>query len=317
MVQQEQESASNEFEIGAVSKITGISQHRLRIWERRYNVVNPRRSSSNRRFYSGLDVRKLLLIKSLLDAGNSIGSIANLSIEKLEEKISSDPFLSDFSGKKKYNFSINAAAFGFDIAGKLEKSSKILKNLKLKLIETDYKLFKEKLSGQNIDLLIIELETLDSNNVQEVYNLVGSCNANHAVLIYWFCESKIVESVNKSIITMLRSPVEPSELAIVCNNLYELNNDYEVDSQSVDRIFKFSQLATIASCAPSIECECPHQLVTLIYSLLAFEKYSLECESRNLQDAKLHRFLYETTSKARSLIEKSLKKVVDVEKIEY
>lgn len=317
MVQDEQGSSPNEFEIGAVSKITGISQHRLRIWERRYNVVNPRRSSSNRRYYSGLDVRKLLLIKSLLDAGNSIGSIANLSIEKLEEKISSDPFLSDFTGKKKYDFSINTAVFGFDIANKIEKRRNSLRNLKIRLIETDFESFKEKLSDQSIDLLIIELETVDSSNVQEVYNLAGSSKANHVVLVYWFCESKILESVNKSRVTMLRSPVELGELEIICNNLYELNKEYETDSENAERIFKYSQLATIASCAPSIECECPHQLVTLIYSLLAFEKYSLECESRNLEDAKLHRFLYETTSKARSLIEKSLKKVVDIEKIEY
>ncbi|MGH7884193.1 MAG: MerR family transcriptional regulator, partial [Thermodesulfobacteriota bacterium] len=47
MVEQDQVTSINEFEIGVVSKITGISQHLLRIWERRYNVVNPRRNSSN------------------------------------------------------------------------------------------------------------------------------------------------------------------------------------------------------------------------------------------------------------------------------
>ena len=311
------EPAPNEFEIGAVSKITGISQHRLRIWERRYKVVTPRRSSSNRRFYSGSDVRKLLLIKSLLDAGYSIGTVAGLTIQELEEKINSDPFLSDFAGKKKQGFTINAAACGFDIVNKLENSGGKLKNLKFDTIESDFELFKKKLEAQKPDILVVELETLDSGNVQEIYNLVNSCSASHAVLIYWFCESKIVNSINRSLVTLLRSPVELSELVLVCNNLFELSREYEVDSVDTERIFRYSQLATIASCAPSIECECPHQLVTLIYSLLAFEKYSLECESRNIQDAKLHRFLHETTSQARSLIEKSLKKVVDVEKIDY
>lgn len=317
MVEQDQETSANEFEIGVVSKITGISQHRLRIWERRYNVVHPRRNSSNRRYYSGTDVRKLLLIKSLLDAGNSVGSIASLSIEKLEEKIKNDPYLSDVTSRKRGEFEINAAVFGFDVVNKIERCTKKLKNLKISLVETDLEIFRKKLNGLQTDLLILEFETLESQNIQEIYNIIGVSGANHAIIIYWFSDTKLLESINKSLITTMRSPVEIDELVIISNNIYDLSADFKIDIQSDERIFKFPQLARIACSAPSIECECPHQLVTLIYSLTAFEKYSLECESKNLQDSKLHRFLHDTTCKARSLVEKALEKVVEIEGIKY
>ncbi len=316
MVDKSKEVSPNEFEIGAVSKITGISQHRLRVWERRYDVVSPRRSESNRRYYSGQDVRKLLLIKSLLDGGNSIGSIASLSIKQLEEKIKSDPYLKTSDNKKK-SFVIKAAVCGFDVVSKIENNSRNLKNLKVQLLETDFTTLKNKISKIDVELLILEYETLENQNIQEIYNFIGESGANHAVLIYWFSESKILESINKSLITPVRSPIELDELLIICNNLYNLCTDFELDLKNEARIFNFSQLASIASCTPTVECECPHQLVTLIYGLLAFEKYSAECESRNIQDAKLHRFLYETTSKARSLIEKALEKVAEIEGIEY
>lgn len=317
MVDQNQEASQNEFEIGAVSKITGLSQHRLRIWERRYNVVSPRRNKSNRRYYSGQDVRKLLLIKSLLEGGNSIGSVANLTIEKLEEKIKNDPFLEKTINRKKNDFNIKVAVYGFDVVNKIGNNPKSLKNLQLQFAEIDFDSFKNKLSGIDVELLIIEYETLENKNIQEIYNLLGASGANHAILIYWFSESKLIESINKSLITPVRSPIELSELVIVCNNLYDLSSDLNIDVKNQERIFKYSELASIASCTPTVECECPHQLVTLIYSLLAFEKYSMECESRNLQDAKLHRFLFETTSNARLLIEKALEKVAEIEGIDY
>ena len=317
MVDSKKDNSPNEFEIGAVSRITGISQHRLRMWERRYNMVTPRRNKSNRRYYSGQDVRKILLIKSLLDAGNSIGSIASLSISQLEEKIKSDPFLEKTSHNTKSDLTINVAVFGFDIVNKINNSSGKIKNLNVELVESDFEKFKNKLSKINTELLVLEFETLESKNIQDIYNLVGTNGANHVILIYWFSETKLIKTINRSLVTPVRSPIELDELTIICNNLYDLSSDFELDLKDNERLFKFSELASIASCSPTIECECPHQLVTLIYSLLAFEKYSVECESRNLQDAKLHRFLFESTSKARSLIEKALQKVAEIEGIKY
>ena len=37
------------YRIGAVCRLTGISQHVLRVWEKRYGVVYPERSESQRR----------------------------------------------------------------------------------------------------------------------------------------------------------------------------------------------------------------------------------------------------------------------------
>ena len=47
------------FRIGAVCRMTGISQHVLRVWEKRYGVVEPLRSetgSSRRQTFGGICV---------------------------------------------------------------------------------------------------------------------------------------------------------------------------------------------------------------------------------------------------------------------
>jgi DNA-binding transcriptional MerR regulator/methylmalonyl-CoA mutase cobalamin-binding subunit len=67
-----------------VSQITGISVHVIRAWEKRYNVVEPDRTDTNRRLYSEEDIEKLKLLNDALHLGHHIGGIANLSLLELK-----------------------------------------------------------------------------------------------------------------------------------------------------------------------------------------------------------------------------------------
>jgi len=71
------------FPMKAVTIRTGLSGHLLRVWERRYGVVVPRRSQSNRRLYSESEVGRLILLKRTVEAGHPIGRICALPNEDL------------------------------------------------------------------------------------------------------------------------------------------------------------------------------------------------------------------------------------------
>lgn len=76
-------SAKPRYRIGAVARLTGVSTHALRIWERRYGTVCPERSASGDRLYSDDDVLRLRQIKRLLALGHAIGDVAQLSNAEL------------------------------------------------------------------------------------------------------------------------------------------------------------------------------------------------------------------------------------------
>lgn len=63
---------------------TGLTQHAIRAWERRYGVVTPRRTPTNRRLYSDDDVRRLSLLHRVTQAGWSVGQVAHLSTDELD-----------------------------------------------------------------------------------------------------------------------------------------------------------------------------------------------------------------------------------------
>ncbi|MBB5030586.1 MerR family transcriptional regulator [Prosthecobacter vanneervenii] len=70
--------------IQLASKLSGLSQHVIRIWERRYSALSPSRTCTNRRMYCDEAVKRLKLLKTLTENGHRIGGVARLSTAELE-----------------------------------------------------------------------------------------------------------------------------------------------------------------------------------------------------------------------------------------
>jgi MerR family transcriptional regulator, light-induced transcriptional regulator len=64
------------YTVGRAAKLTGISPDTLRMWQRRYAVVEPTRSKGGYRLYDDPALRRLAAMKSLVDAGWGPGEAA-------------------------------------------------------------------------------------------------------------------------------------------------------------------------------------------------------------------------------------------------
>lgn len=73
----------NSYNIKAVCNITGLNEHTIRAWEKRYSAITPERTETNRRLYSEDDLQKLLLLRQAVESGHTISNIANYTIEQL------------------------------------------------------------------------------------------------------------------------------------------------------------------------------------------------------------------------------------------
>jgi DNA-binding transcriptional MerR regulator/methylmalonyl-CoA mutase cobalamin-binding subunit len=67
-----------------VTQRTGLTTHVVRVWEKRYGAVKPKRTATNRRLYSDAEIERLTLLRLATGAGHSIGGIANLPLERLK-----------------------------------------------------------------------------------------------------------------------------------------------------------------------------------------------------------------------------------------
>jgi len=75
------------YTISDLEKITGIKAHTIRIWERRYNIIEPQRTSTNFRYYCDEDLKRLLNISILCQNGLKIGKIAFFNDEQIKARV--------------------------------------------------------------------------------------------------------------------------------------------------------------------------------------------------------------------------------------
>jgi len=74
-----------QYSISDLEKITGIKAHTIRIWERRYNLIEPQRTETNIRFYCQGEMQKLLDVVLLYNHGHKISQIAAMSQKEREQ----------------------------------------------------------------------------------------------------------------------------------------------------------------------------------------------------------------------------------------
>ena len=117
----------NFFSISDIENLTGIKAHTLRIWEQRYNLLNPKRKESKHRMYDNEDLKYILRVAFLYNNGYKISKIAELPEEEIKKLA-----LETNSGKENYQVFINQlteSSIDFDQA----RFEKIIHNLILHL----------------------------------------------------------------------------------------------------------------------------------------------------------------------------------------
>lgn len=80
-------NVKNVFSIKDLENISGIKAHTIRIWEKRYNVLEPMRSDTNIRYYNLVNLQKLLNITLLHDHGYKISRIAKFTEQQIPEAV--------------------------------------------------------------------------------------------------------------------------------------------------------------------------------------------------------------------------------------
>ncbi len=75
------------YSIKDLEQLSGIKAHTLRIWEQRYDLINPKRTETNIRYYDQNDLKLVLNVSLLKDNGLKISKIAEMTREQLNEAI--------------------------------------------------------------------------------------------------------------------------------------------------------------------------------------------------------------------------------------
>lgn len=76
-----------QYSIKDLEVLSGIKAHTLRIWEQRYNIVEPHRTDTNIRYYTDDQLKILLNVSLLNNSGYKISKIAKLTPEEIAQEV--------------------------------------------------------------------------------------------------------------------------------------------------------------------------------------------------------------------------------------
>ncbi len=321
-------SIRDRYGIGAVARLTGLTDHTIRVWERRYGAVVAQRAANGRRVYGPGDVEKLGLLKRLTDQGLSIGQIAAESLEVLRERAQSISAIASAPPPDR----VGVAILGDFLPGQFAADDRDIAPVDIVVAGDNRETFVADLARQPVDVVVLESAVLDDSVTTQLFEYMQIAGAARGVVVYSFGRLGDVDRARDARIIVLRSPANVDEVRAAVMRAYEPaaetrprtapsrdtgESDWHFSGPVAPRRFNNQQLTRLARASTAIDCECPHHLAQLVGDLTAFEVYSAQCANRDEDDAALHRYLHQTTAQARALIEAALERVAEVEGIEY
>ena len=310
------------YRSGVAARLAGVPVETLRIWERRYAVVGPRLSSGRQRLYSRADIRRLTLIKRLVDMGQAIGSIASLSLAELLEmqgamaSVRSSPPGSASRGGTE----IHIALVGAPLLK--EQFARSVSGTTLRVVAScpDPGRAATELRDVSADAVLIDLPTLRDQDLDLLAAIKGACRTSNLIVLYRFAPSAVIRRMRSTGYAVVRATADALEIEAICSSLLDrpppsATPAYGVFDGAEPPAPRFDEvtLVELSNASRVVECECPRHLVDLVMSLSAFERYSAECTSRNSADVALHLELQRAAGFARAVIEHALERTARAE----
>jgi hypothetical protein len=306
------------YRSGVAARLAGVPVDTLRVWERRYGVVRPPKSPGRQRLYSRADIERLALIKALVEAGHAVGEVAGLGEETLRS-------MRALGGDPGATPAVPAAPDGrVALVGWLLATKPVLEGLgagTLQIVgvcEDPYSAA-DSLAGSRADVLVVELPTVQDDDLGLITAIRSACRAEHAILLYRYARAAVLRRLRLAGLVVERAVPDAATVEAICRRVLHPaaaqrpRAEEPTDQPPPPPKFDQHTLARLAAASRTVDCECPKHLVDLVVNLGSFERYSAQCAARDPADRELHRELERAAGRARAIVEAALERVAVAE----
>lgn len=292
------------YRSGVAARMAGLPVETLRVWERRYQVSDAGRSPRGQRLYSAEQVRRLNLLKRVVDLGHAIGTVAGLSAEQLGELAGTPSPRQDAMPRK-----LRIAVAGSTLAQRLAAIT-TMPELDIVAHCPQLEDAADALAGVAAEVLLIEETEMSSDALPLILAAQRATQVPAVVVMYRFCDSATVRRLREHGYLVARVPADATEIAMLCGSaLAGAGRPLPLPPPAPRRRLDDQALAALAAASTTINCECPRHLSDILVMLGSFERYSLQCASRNASDAALHQDLNRSAGMARAIMEQALERL--------
>jgi len=277
------------YRIGTVAQLTDISVERLRAWERRYGLV-PAHRAGKTRFYSASQLARLNKIKRLIDTGQPISSLAELSDAQLDERLST---LTTAPG-----MSAQPAKTGLIGTNLLVLEQQQDEDLRIQISGRWANLAafeRDRLGVDALDAVVVQMPVAKADDLDVIADYFP---AAQIVALYQFGTANNIAAIEARGVPALQWPAPWQDIE---NAVASVHRQADASAKVAARRFSDEELVAIAASTLSDPTGCPQHLVELISQLNAFADFS-----QSLGDSELLDGIHVDATQARSHLERAL-----------
>lgn len=288
------------YRIGTVANLTGLSVERLRAWDRRYGLA-PAHRSGKTRFYDRAQLQRLKRIKQLIDQGQPISSLVDLSDEQLASRLTASHEITAFTPR--------IGLIGPNLLV-LEHEADTSADIRARWANMDAFGSSPQAPG-GLDAVVVQLPVLSLRPVEMVEENYPEARI---VALYQFVTDKHLNRVREHGVTALQWPLSWPEIESACQS--GASRPLRAP-RSAPRRFSDEQLIAIAASATD-PSQSPNHLVELITRLNAFADYTLAWQGADEAPAgavAVHERVYSDVTQARAQLESALEALADAEEL--
>lgn len=298
--------------IGAVSRATGINASTLRIWEQRYGMPKPDRTIGGARRYAPTEVKRLKLIKALVDIGHKPGNLLSFSLDELAEHLNF--FNPDTLHRQSATPQLRILTVGDSLGLKVLLQDGPLSGFEIiqhvnNPLEIDHWLGK-------FDILLFNFSALQSDQSQQIIHWAKGLNTVGTMVLHTYSNSSSIQALEAAGIPCVKSPAKPAEIRQVLDLFIHKAQSAKNVPRRAEKKFSPEELETLSTLSYSLYCECPRHLAGLLMSLNGFVSYSEQCLDASPKDTIVHQILRNLAADSTALIESGLELVLRAEEIE-
>ena len=319
------------FRSGAVARMARMPVATLRIWEQRYQAVQPAAAASGHRLYSPADVQRVLLLRQLTEQGHAIGSLAALDAVQLQQVAEQASLAADGRAELAHRAPVRkrpllrVAVVGSGLATRLQRPAVARHLTHVTSRVTTFESLAEaaRAGGRTAtDLLIWLAPELRPDALPELQSAQRACSARQVAVVYRFAGSAATRALTAAEVAILREPADDDALgawlatieAGLSHRAPEAPASEAPPSTSAvrkvpPRRYDDATLTAIAGLSPTLACECPKHVAELLMQLSSFEAYSAGCINLDSADAHLHAYLQQVAGASRAMFEAALERV--------
>ncbi len=299
------------YRIATASTLTGIPVSTIRVWEARHAVVRPERNTGNVRLYRRADIERLVLIKAAVEAGHAISTVASLSNEQIKARFASAPQLALTASHACCRVLVSGTA----MAGVLNTAWQARSDVRVQDVLPTLPTV-ELEAMPSIDAVIVDVPVANGTLPAALQRLRAATDASVVIVVYSIASRQVLARLDAGNFIALAAPTDPAQLARICQLALATKpvpppafSQLLMHSTAPQR-YSDAFLHQLSQMPLKMQCGCPNHLADLLMKIIAFERYSLECESTNAKDAAMHAMMCSASGQCRELLEEVLRRLI-------